>query len=160
MKNWQKNRNYREYKNPDGSLRFVVTVGGTDVKVNEAVYKAYSQADRRERYSEESEKGLLLSFNGMANTDELLSYLADHCTESAEDVLIRVEDMAIRDIHAKKAAAAFMALEPDERNLIQALVIDGVTEGDYAEKIGLTQQGVNKRKKRILERLKKAVVKP
>jgi hypothetical protein len=31
MKNWQKDRNYRNYKNADGSFTCVITVDGEDV---------------------------------------------------------------------------------------------------------------------------------
>ena len=160
MQNWQEQRNYRKHKNADGSFTYIVTVDGTDVEVSAEVYAAYSQEDRRERYSAERDAGRLLSFDGMNEDDGLLAYLMDRCTESAEDTLFNAEKKAERNRQTEKAAAAFLALEPDERNLIQALVLDGVTECDYAALVGLTQQGVNKRKKKILEKLKKSVVKP
>ena len=160
MQNWQKDRNYRKYANEDGSFTYIITVDGEDVEVNEEIYKVYSQADRRERYCAEQEAGRLLSFDGMVEADDLLSYLADCYVESAEDAIIRAEDEEAREVLAEKAATAFSALKDDERDLIQALVIDGVTEREYALKIGLSQKGVNKRKKRILEYLKKTVLKP
>ena len=151
MQNWQKDRNYRKFKNPDGSVIYVVTVDGEDVEVTAEVYRAYSKADRRERYCEEREAGRVLSFDGMTGVDGLLSYLTDRHAESAEDT-------AIRSILAEKAIDAFQSLDEDERQLIQAVVIDGMTEQDYAAVIRLSQKGVNKRKKKILEKLKKLVL--
>jgi len=160
MQNWQKDRNYRTYKHVDGSITYTITVDGKDVEVGAEVYRAYAQEDRRERYCAERDIGRLLSLDGMDEADELLSYLIDCCAESAEDAMFSAEAKIERECLAEKTAAAFLSLEPDERSLIQALVLDGVKESDYAVEIGLTQQGVNKRKKKILEKLKKSVVKP
>jgi RNA polymerase sigma factor (sigma-70 family) len=74
------------------------------------------------------------------------------CEESAED-------LAIRKILKSQVRAAFMSLESDERNLLQALILDGMTEREYADVIGLSQKGVNKRKKKILAKLKNLVLK-
>jgi RNA polymerase sigma factor (sigma-70 family) len=153
MQNWQKHRNYRKHKNPDGSFTYVITVDGVDTEVTETVYKAYSQFDRRERYCAERDIGKKLSLERMDEDDVLLNYLTDYHIDSAEDA-------AIRAILAEKAMAAFMTLEPDEQNLIHALVFDGVTEQSYADIIGLSQKGVNKRKYKILKKLKILVLKP
>ena len=66
----------------------------------------------------------------------------------------------IRKMLAESVAAFFRQLKPKERDLIKALVIDGVTERDCAELVGLSQKGVNLRKHKILEKLKKNVLKP
>ena len=153
MKNWQKDRNYRKYETAGGSFKFIITVDGEDLEVSEEVYKAYSQADRRERYCAERDAGRLLSFDGMDGDDELLSYLTDYHTESAEDT-------AIRKILTRQVISAFALLSPEERHLIQAVVVDGMTEQDYATLIGLSQKGVNKRKHKILEKLRKMVLNP
>jgi len=153
MQNWQKNRNYRKYENEDGSFRYVIAVDGEDVEVNEEIYKAYSQADRKERYAEEREEGLLLSLEKMSEDGIPLSYFTERHIESAED-------MAIQIVLAEQAAAAYKMLNEEEQRLIQAVVIGNVSERDYAERIGLSQKGVNKRKQKILEKLKKLVLKP
>jgi RNA polymerase sigma factor (sigma-70 family) len=152
MKNWQKSRNYRKLENADGSFRFVITIDGEDVEASEAVYKAYSQADRRERYCAERDAGRFLSLDRMDEDEVLLSYLTDEHIESAEDT-------ALRGLFEEQARAAFNCLEPDERRLIQALIIDGLTERDFAVSIGLSQKSVNKRKHKILEKLKRLVLK-
>jgi len=82
-----------------------------------------------------------------------LDRLAGGSVESAEDAVLRA-------MLEKQAVTVFMELNPDERDLIQVLVIDGMTERDYAAKIGLSQKGVNKRKVMILKKLRKSVLKP
>jgi hypothetical protein len=62
MKKWQETRNYRHIKDQNGIIINIITVDGVDVEVNDEVFLAYSQADRRERYiTEEAEAGKLLS---------------------------------------------------------------------------------------------------
>ncbi len=146
MKYWQKQRNYRKYGNADGTVTYIITVDGQDVEVSAEVYLAYSQADRRERYMAEQEEGLLLSLERMAEDEMQLSYLTDRHHESAEDT-------AVMSILSGQAMSALGCLSPEEQHLIDALVLDGVTEREYAQLIGMSQKGVNKRKKRILQKL-------
>ena len=153
MQNWQKDRNYRKHENADGSITYTITIDGVDVEVGEDVFKAYSQSDRRERYLVERDAGRLLSLERFKDDGITLDHLVDEHIESAETSVFH--GMLI-----EQAREAFMFLDDDERDLIQALVIDGVTERDYAAEIGLSQKGVNKRKHKILEKLKKMVLKP
>ena len=152
MQSWQRVRNYRKIGNSDGSVTYIITVDGNDVEVSEEVFAAYSQADRRERYQTEREAGRLLSLDQMDEDDVLLTYLSSEHVESAEDA-------AIRRLFAEDALTALESLEADERRLIQAVVMDGMSERDYAASIGLSQKGVNKRKQKILEKLRKMVLK-
>lgn len=153
MKNWQKSRNYRKYENADGSFTCIITIGGVDVEVSEDVFKAYSQNDRRERYLVERDAGRLLSLERFNDDGITLDHLVEEHIESAE--ISALQGMLIEQVRE-----AFMFLDDDEQDLIQALVIDGVTERDYAAEIGISQKGVNKRKHKVLEKLKKMVLKP
>jgi RNA polymerase sigma factor (sigma-70 family) len=146
MQNWQKTRNYRKFENADGSFRHIITVDGTDVEVSREVYEAYSQGDRRERYQSERDAGRMFSLERMDEDDVQLSYLTDRHIESAED-------SAIREILSRQAVAALSLLNPEERQLIQAVVMEGVPENDYAATIGVVQSTVHKRKKRLLKKI-------
>ena len=143
MQNWQKNRNYRKHKMPDGAFRYVVTVDGVDVDVSKEVYEAYSQSDRRERYLAEKDAGRLYSLEQFGEYGITLEILLPQNCESSNaperTTLIKT---------------AFLELEADERHLINALIIEGVTEREYAKQIKLSQKTVNKRKHKILEKLK------
>ena len=153
MQNWQKDRNYRNFKNADGTVSCIITIDKEDVEVNAEVYEAYSQSDRRERYCAERDAGRLLSIEQFEESGISLESLLDEHVKSAEDSVFQT-------MLEEQMNAAFMALELNERHLIQALVIDGATERDYAASVGLSQKGVNKRKHKILEKLKKSVLKP
>ena len=71
MKKWRESRNYRQVKNDASEIiSYIITVDGIDVEVPEDVYRAYSQADRRERYvREEMEAGKLLSLDKLLEDD-------------------------------------------------------------------------------------------
>ena len=151
MQNWQKDRNYRKYENADGSFVYVITVDGQDVGVTEDVYKTYSQADRRERYCAERDAGRLLSTDRLEEDGISLEGLTGEQAESAEDAVI--EFMLIEE-----AMAALSLLPAVDRDLIRAVVMEGVTEQDYADATGVTQVAVHKRKKRILKKLSDLMV--
>ena len=149
MQNWQKDRNYRKRENLDGSFAYIVTIDGVDVEVSEAVYKAYSQADRRERYLDERDAGLLLSLDRM-DEDGVPSFMTGRHAPSAEDT-------AMREMLIGQAMSALASLASEDKALIQAVVIDGVTEQEYAVTLGISQVAVHKRKKRILQNLLKKI---
>ena len=147
MKHWHKERNYRKVTNDDGFVTYIITVDGKDTEVGAEVYAAYSSADRRERYLYEREDGLLLSLDRLEEDKVPLDRLLDKPSESAEDVILA-------QMGAKYLQAALDSLAPEERQLIVALILDGVTERDYAARIGIAQKNINKKKQRIHRKLK------
>ena len=151
MQNWQKDRNYRKFENADGSFTYVIMVDGETVEVSAEVYKAYSQSDRRERYCAERDAGRLRSIEWFEARGISLERLLNRHIESAEDTVVQ-------SISAGQIRDSFMALKPDDQRLIHALVIEGMTEREYSVIIGLSQKGVNKRKHKAFENLKKLIL--
>jgi RNA polymerase sigma factor (sigma-70 family) len=121
------------------------------VKVDAGVYAAYAQGDRRERYQTERIVGRILSLERMEEDGVLLSYLTDEHIPSAEDTVLQKMDSEL-------LSAALGRLPPHERSLIHALFIDGMTERNYASRIGISQKNVNRKKQRILQKLKKSLL--
>ena len=152
MQYWKKTRNYRKHIDSDGSVRHMVTVDGEEVEVTAAVYKAYSQADRRERYGYEREEGLLLSLERMDEEGMHPAFPTDRRVESAEDTVMR-------RIVIAEALDTLSCLKPGEQRLIRAVVMEDVPERDYAAQIGITENGVNKRKLRALKKISKKLKK-
>ena len=68
------------------------------------------------------------------------------------------EETRASDIH-EMINEAMKVLSTSDRNLIQAIYCDGYTEKEYAEKIGINQSNVHRRKKKILEVLRKELEK-
>ena len=167
MQNWQKNRKYRKHKNADGSFTYVITVDGVDVEVNADVYKAYASAERKMEYMESDLKrdrvlqdaggkavkdknGLLITLpEREVSLDKLLAEDWDY--PSAEPT---PENEIIGQFEIAMLYSGLDSLNGDERGLINALYFDGMTEREYAKEIGVTQKAVNKRKHKILEKLK------
>ncbi|WP_317854475.1 sigma-70 family RNA polymerase sigma factor [Chakrabartyella piscis] len=68
-----------------------------------------------------------------------------------------VEEEAMRNLMIQNLREAMNQLNSEELELIYALFYQGYTEMKYAKKIGLSQKGVNKRKKKILDKLHKKI---
>lgn len=90
----------------------------------------------------------VISFHSL-DTEEFCGeeILIDHSEDVAEQV---AHKMMI-----EKLTAVLPLLTDDERELIQAIYFDEMTEREYAEKTGVYRNAVHKRKVRILEKLKK-----
>jgi RNA polymerase sigma factor (sigma-70 family) len=71
-------------------------------------------------------------------------------TLSAEDELIEAEFSEVDELHR-----CLDLLDERERELINALFFEGLNDREYAAKLGVKQQSVNERKRRILGKLKK-----
>lgn len=157
MKKWQEKRNYRRVRNEAGEvIANIITVDGMDVEVPEDVYLAYSQADRRERYvREEMESGILLSLEQMEEDALFPDYVGAETAPSAETEALEREEF--RDLAEQKQILLLALLSPtdDDRELINALFFDGASTREYAQRIGVSQRAVIKRRDRILRDLKK-----
>ena len=151
MKKWQEERNYRRVRSEGGEvIANIITVDGMDVEVPEDVYLAYSQADRRERYiTEEQSSGKLLSLEQMEEDALLPDYVG------AETEALEREE--IRNLAEQKQILllALLSLKDTDRELINALFFDGVSTREYAQRMGVSQRAVIKRRDRILRDLKK-----
>lgn len=66
-----------------------------------------------------------------------------------------VEDVAVKALLIEKMLNYLNQLTSEERELISELFFNEKSEEVYAKQIGLSQRGVNKRKHRILSKLKK-----
>lgn len=89
-----------------------------------------------------------------------MSYHALDTDERLEEELLRdpeagVEERAIASLLREKLRRSIALLSKPEQELIRALYFEELTGRQCAEKLGLSQKGINKRKKRILAELKK-----
>ena len=64
------------------------------------------------------------------------------------------EELAIRNIQIQQLHRALSLLPEDERLLIQRIFFEERTERDLAREYGMSQKGINKPRKKILERLR------
>ena len=148
MKSWQKGRNYRRVKDESGRIvRYIITIDGADIEVTEDVFLAYSQAERRERYLEErdQERGLL-HLSALAQDRE--SAVPDETTISAEEHMLR-------HISLLELQNCLAALTKDDRDLIVQRYWHCRSQQELAQEMGISQQAVSYKERRILEAMKK-----
>ncbi len=168
MSDWKKNRTYRKRRNSDGSIMFIIAVGGADVEVSEAVYTAYAQSERQLEYMEQDLKRNRVAQDaegrGIVGSDGLpvtlserevsLEWLMDEGRDFP-GTAPRPEDDVLRRMEIDRLRRCLDLLAPDERALVDALFFEGKTEREYAADTGTHYMTIHSRKVRILGKLKK-----
>ena len=130
--------------------KYYIHVPGALVEVSEGVYFAYYQEKRRGRtLREKDERNGAISYDGL-DTPEL----------SGQEMIpdrdaVSVEDAAIANILRGELRRCLALLDEPDRQLIQALYFEGLSERKYAKRVEIPQQTISDRKRRILARLKK-----
>ena len=130
--------------------QFVIKLDGKLIPVTEEVYLAYYRSERHARYLEEKDaRHGVVSYNSL-DTDDVLG--ADLLVDSAAE---SVEDSVIHSVLLERLRKSLDLLTESECELVDAIFFQGMTEREYADVIGIAQKNVNKRKQKILEKLKK-----
>lgn len=120
------------------------------VQVTKEVFEAYRQtawnirADDRRFYSHQTQFSVLMG-SEEDNFDNFQEFIDEDNTPENSFL----ESYARRSLHN-----ILNMLTPDEYRLVYALYYQNLSENDYAERIGISQQAVHKRKKRILKKIK------
>lgn len=128
---------------------YQIKVQGVLVEVTKEVYLAYYSVERHTRTLDEKDvrNGKVL-YSAM-DTDEVLG------EEMLPDLgATCVEDAAIGNVLCEKLHQCLLLLSAEERDLVDALYFKGLTEREYAQLIGISQKGVNKRRHKVIEKLR------
>lgn len=156
MKNWQKNRNYKRVRDKDGNVvANIINVFGQDVEVSDEVFAAYSQMDRRARYigediPAEGEISLERTIEDGIHIETL-----ENAELSAEEYCLLEEEAEHEAKMLDELPKVIESLPESDKKLIKALYYDGYSTREYAQKLGITQAAMLKRRNRILKYLKK-----
>ena len=67
------------------------------------------------------------------------------------------EEQALQNIQTQQLHKALLLLSDDERDLIERLFFQEQTEREIAAVYGLSQNAVNKRRKRVLDKLRELI---
>ena len=148
MYNWKRNRNYRKYKQPDGSTKYTITIDGIVYEVAKAVFYAYSKADRKERYFYENQPDNEISLERLIAKNVPLIIIFKDRFESAEDSYIE-------HVSSRRLADAINQLDPDEQMLIQEHFFKGVSLRSLSKKCGVPKTTICRRRDKILAKMKK-----
>ena len=130
--------------------KYYIHVPGALVEVSEDIYFAYYQEKRRGRtLREKDERNGAISYDGL-DTPEL----------SGQEMIpdrdaVSVEDAAIANILRGELRRCLALLDEPDRQLIQALYFEGLSEREYAKRVGVPQRTINDRRHRALRKLKK-----
>lgn len=130
---------------------FFISLHGMLMEVSQKDYTDFYKSKRRQKYMDErSVENGDFSYN-MLTTDDF----------NGEDILVDtsqdISDAVIHKIMLDKLSDSLVRLSDDEQKLIHEIFYDGLSERTLAEKYGISQVAIHKRKIRILEKLKKAM---
>jgi len=169
MYNWQKNTNYKNLENPDGSVKYIITVDDTDVEVTKDVYAAYASSARkmehferrlkRDRVLQDSAGRTVTDENGLpiklpereVSLEKLVGEEWDFESSelSPEDALILSEGAEVAKLHS-----CIDSLNESEQLLIKNLFFEGKTIREYAELTGNSKSSIARQKTKIIDKLK------
>ena len=137
----------------DGTYKdkLFIPVQGCLIEVVREQYTDFYRDKERWRYLQKLDtKNSLLSLDGfMDDEGNALDFIAD---ESAD-----VEKTVIHAVMLDRLKTALPLLSDSEQALIQAIFFDGLTEREVGFRLGMTQSVINKRKAKILAKLRKII---
>ena len=109
--------------------KYMIKVEGKLVEVSSEVYYAYFRMERQERWQEEKQQGhAVVSYDALDDGETVgMEAVPDLSSPSLEEMAIS-QDINTRLHHA------IAALPRAERELIQAIYFEGMSERDYAKK--------------------------
>ncbi len=129
--------------------RHYIYIEGTPVEVSSAIYHVfYGMKDQEKEQEKKKDRNGVISYDALDSGEVLgLEAFPDNITPSMDELLIAAEVQ-------QKLRRALSALPRKDRELIQAIYYQDVSVLDYAERIGMSPRGVDKRRERILSKLK------
>lgn len=138
----------REKETSFTKKRFI-PVQGMLLEVSEAVYTEFYREKERNRYLDKlDEKNGLVSLESVI---EAVKKRENSISALAESIV----DIVIENLLRDKLRGALNQLTVEEQELVYQLYYRNLTEREVAKKLRISQVAVNKRKHRILEKLKK-----
>ena len=139
-------------------------INGEYIDVTEEIYTAYLKGQRKMSYFEKDLKSerVLKDKNGdikkiiPSREDSLDRLLSDNLRQFSDNSE-SVETVVQTNDEIDKLHIALKQLSADEWVIIKMLFYDEMSERDTAKVLGISQVAVNKRKHRILKKLKKII---
>lgn len=125
---------------------YYIYVQGEQIAVSHDIYKAYYQEYDHERYLDKRNRNREISFDLLQDQGRAMEYTA-MSNHPVEDWMIDQERMVY-------LYEALGQLNTEERWLIDKLYFHGYPEKRIALILGVSRQAVNKRKQKILQKLR------
>ena len=144
---------YQLITSPAGKGRYFIDMDGFMIESTEAEYKDWRKERDHSDYLHKQESQVqLLSLYGCED---------DSQGDSIPDMDVSTEETALHSLELQELTKALKMLDDDEYSLIYALFLSQncKTQSQLSSRLGLTQAGISRQKKRILEKLKFIVIK-
>ena len=139
-------------------------INGAYVYVTDEIYPVYLKGQRKMNYFEKDLKSerVIKDENGeikkiIPSREDSLDRLLSDTQRQFSDDSESVESIIQNNDEIDKLHNALKQLSDDEWAIIKILFYDEMSERDTAKVLGISQVAVNKRKHRILKKLKKII---
>ncbi len=134
----------------ENKKNYYIFLGDKKVDVSEKVYKGYWQETNRENYLNRLDKENKLGY--------FSEFISDGTDRSMEERLIDkavdVEKLVAVKMQIEALNKALDKLNPEEREIIQALFFDEIPQRELEKKLNISQGAVFRRKEKTLKKLK------
>ena len=155
MEYWKEHINYRQERQTDGTVRYLIRIDNDDIEVDEELYQEYARMERRERYLKERDTGVCLSLDQFSEDELSGDYLLDCSEQNAEAVMLDQLDDVEQARLTRLLPLAIATLTESERQIISALYNEGIALRTYAREQGIPVMTLHYRVQRILQKLQK-----
>lgn len=131
--------------------KLFIPVQGCLIEVVREQYADFYREKERWRYLKKLDAShSLLSLEGFTDSEgNVIDFVVDETADVAETV--------IRAAMVDRLKAALLLLSDSEQALIQAIFFEELSEREVGRRLGITQSVVNKRKAKILAKLRKII---
>ena len=133
-----------------------------EIQARPDVLSVLKKSDRKMEYMEVDIKQERFSYDPEGKVADLLPGREDSYDRLIEEEHHQFaldepspENMLLQEEELHLLRAALLLLTAEEKELIDALFYQEMSEREYAQQIGLSQKGVNKRRHKILSKLRK-----
>ena len=131
--------------------KLFIPVQGCLLEVVREQYADFYKEKERWRYLQKLDTNYkLLSLKGFTDSEgNVLDFVVDEAVDIAETV--------VHAVMVDRLKAALLLLSDSEQALIQAIFFEELSEREVGLRLGITQSVVNKRKAKILAKLRKII---
>lgn len=138
----------------ENKKNYYLFIGDEKVDVSEKIYKEYWSETNRENYLKRLDRQNKLSFFSEFTIEEkdrtIEERFADKSIDIEKLVAVKMQIAALNE--------ALNKLNPEEREIIQALFFDEIPQRDLAKKLNISQGAVFRRKEKTLKKLKEILI--
>ena len=138
----------------ENKKNYYLFVGDKKIDVSEKIYKEYWSETNRENYLKRLDRKNKLRYFSEFVTEEKDRTIEERFADKSIDIekLVAVK-MQVAALHE-----ALNKLNPEEREIIQALFFEEIPQRDLAKKLNISQGAVFRRKEKTLKKLKEFLI--